>query len=134
MYLTFFDIFMMVKNKTRPFCTLATAVDVVVGADNKIRSVKLKQSDQTITHHSINLLYPLELAVTHQVRNKSKSNPTDNETSATEDQELDKVRSQAPAVAENTPSTSNKLDKDKPKRSAARACETKMARWCSQLQ
>jgi hypothetical protein len=37
----------------------------VLGHDNIIRSVRLKQGDGTIAHHSINNLYPLELSITH---------------------------------------------------------------------
>jgi len=52
-------------SKPRPYWLLRRVLDLVLGHDNIIRSVRLKQGDGTIAHHSINNLYPLELSITH---------------------------------------------------------------------
>ena len=56
-------------NKPRPFWLLGRVIDVIVGHDNKIRSVLLKRGDGQTCHHSICHLYPLELSITHSVSN-----------------------------------------------------------------
>jgi len=60
-------------NKPRPFWLLGRILDTVVGHDNIIRSVRLKQGDGTIAHHSIKNLYPLELSLTHNPKFKNIS-------------------------------------------------------------
>ena len=52
-------------NKPRPFWLLGKVLEVIVGHDNKIRSVKVKRGDGVIANHSICHLYPLELTITH---------------------------------------------------------------------
>ena len=52
-------------NKPRPFWLLGRVLELVVGHDNKVRSVKLKRGDGQIQHHSVKHLYPLELSLTH---------------------------------------------------------------------
>ena len=37
----------------------------MMGDDNKVRSVKIKRGDGSVQIHSIKLLYPLELSLTH---------------------------------------------------------------------
>jgi hypothetical protein len=51
--------------KPRPYWLLGRVLEVVMGGDNIIRSVKLRQGDGNILHHSISNLYPLELSITH---------------------------------------------------------------------
>ena len=66
---------MLVKlpNKPRPFWLLGRVLELVVGRDNKVRSVKLKRGDGQIQHHSIKHLYPLELSLTHSNIDSSSS-------------------------------------------------------------
>ena len=39
-----------------------------MGDDNKVRSVKVKRGNGSVQIHSIKLLYPLELSLTHAHR------------------------------------------------------------------
>ena len=59
-------------NKPRPFWLMGTVLDLVKGLDNKIRTVKVKQSNGTTEYHSICNLYPLELTITHKGRNQEQ--------------------------------------------------------------
>ena len=52
-------------NKARPFWNMGRILEIICGFDNKIRSVKLKQSNGRIEYHSICNLYPLELSQNH---------------------------------------------------------------------
>src|ERR1044072_7938671 len=52
--------------KPRPFWMSGRVLELIIGHDNKIHSVKVKQSNGQITHHSINNLYPLELSLSHE--------------------------------------------------------------------
>jgi hypothetical protein len=54
-----------VPNKTRPFWNLGRVMEIIIGYDNKIRSVLIKKSDGQLYHYSISHLYPLELSLTH---------------------------------------------------------------------
>ncbi|XP_068243599.1 uncharacterized protein [Palaemon carinicauda] len=45
-------------------------LELILGLDNNIRSVKLKQSNGAIEYHSICNLYPMELSVTHAIRDR----------------------------------------------------------------
>ena len=40
-------------------------LELIVGHDGAVRSVKLKRGDGKVVHHSISHLYPLELSLTH---------------------------------------------------------------------
>ena len=51
--------------KPRPFWLLGRVLEVIMGYDNKIRSVKLKLGSGQVSHYSVCHLYPLELAITH---------------------------------------------------------------------
>ena len=44
-------------NKARPFWMKGRVLELVVGFDNKIRSVKLTQGNRAIEYHSISNLY-----------------------------------------------------------------------------
>ena len=57
-----------IPNKTRPYWLLGRVLELIVGHDNAVRSVKLKRSDGQVVHPSINHLYPLELSITHAYR------------------------------------------------------------------
>ena len=57
-------------NKPRPFWMLGKVLEVIIGYDGKVRTVKLKQGNGSIEHHSIKNLYPLELSVTHQYNDR----------------------------------------------------------------
>ena len=61
------DDVVLVKNpaKSRPFWLLGRVLELIVGDDKKICSVKVKRSDGSVQVHSIKLLYPLELSLTH---------------------------------------------------------------------
>ena len=60
-------------NKPRPFWLLGCVLELVVGHDDKVRSVKLKRGDGQIQHHSIKHLCPLELSLTHSNIDSSSS-------------------------------------------------------------
>ena len=51
--------------KSRPFWLLGRVLEIIIGYDNNIRSVKVKQSNGQTVLHSISNLYPLELSITH---------------------------------------------------------------------
>ena len=57
----------LVKNpaKSRPFWLLGRVLELIVGDDKKIRTVKVKRGDGSVQVHSIKLLYPLERPLTH---------------------------------------------------------------------
>lgn len=62
-----------VPNRARPFWLLGHVLEIILGHDNKIRSVKLKRGDGVIAHHSIVHLYPLELSLTHHCSSSQDS-------------------------------------------------------------
>ena len=49
-------------NKPRPWWLLGRVLELVVGFDGKVRSVKLRRADGAVCHHSITHLYPLEVS------------------------------------------------------------------------
>lgn len=49
-------------NKSRPFWPLAMVTELINGTDGKVRSVKVRKSDNTLNVHSLKHLYPLELS------------------------------------------------------------------------
>ena len=61
-------------NKPRPFWMMGKVLELVIGFDGKIRSVKLKQGNGSIEYHSICNLYPMELSVTHAIRGNNNNN------------------------------------------------------------
>ena len=61
-------------NKPRPFWMMGKVLELIIGFDNKVRSVKLKQGNGSVEYHSISNLYPLELSVTHAIREVSGEN------------------------------------------------------------
>ena len=69
-------------NRSRPFWLLGRVLEVVIGFDDKIRSVKLKRGDGIIAHHSICHLYPLELSITHAVNGNNDNNPAESDSGA----------------------------------------------------
>ena len=60
-----------VPNKPRPYWLLGRVLELIVGHDNAVRSVKLKRGDRKVAHHSVNHLYPLQLTLTHTHRDDS---------------------------------------------------------------
>merc|ERR1711989_196233 len=52
-------------SKKRPAWHLGRILEVFPGDDGKIRSVRLQRADGNFAHHSLNHLYPMELALTH---------------------------------------------------------------------
>ena len=67
--------------KPRIFWQMGRIVETISGSDSNIRSVKLRKSDSSIAHHSINNLYPLELSITHPDRdNYETPSPKENAT------------------------------------------------------
>ncbi len=57
-------------NKPRPFWMLGKILEIIIGFDDKIRSVKLLQGNGQVVHHSIWHLYPLELSITLSGKNQ----------------------------------------------------------------
>ena len=49
-------------NKSRLICTLGKILELVMGYDNKVRSVKLRQGNGKIEYHSISNLYPFQIS------------------------------------------------------------------------
>jgi hypothetical protein len=68
-------------NKPRPYWLLGRVIAVILGHDSIIRSVKLKQGDGTIAHHTISNLYPLELSITHNPCFRDEEDVQDDEAS-----------------------------------------------------
>ena len=60
------DDVVLVKNpaKTRPFWLLWRVLELIMGDDNKVHSMKVKRNDRSVQIHSIKLLYPQELSLT----------------------------------------------------------------------
>ena len=58
-------------NKPRPFWMMGKVLELIIGFDGNVRSVKLKQGNGSVEYHSICNLYPLELSVTHAIRDDS---------------------------------------------------------------
>ena len=52
-------------DKKRPCWRFGRILELIPGDDGKVRSAKVKRADGEISHHSINHLYPMELALTH---------------------------------------------------------------------
>ena len=52
-------------DKKRLYWHLGRILELLPGSDGKVRSVRLKKGDGDIAHHSLNHLYPMELALTH---------------------------------------------------------------------
>ena len=50
-------------NKARTFSMTGRVLELILGFDNKVRSVKLKQGNGTIEYHSISNLYPMEISI-----------------------------------------------------------------------
>ena len=65
-------------NKPRPFWMMGKVLELVIRFDGKMRSVKLKQGNGSIEYHSICNLYPMELSVTHSIRDKNINNDDGN--------------------------------------------------------
>lgn len=55
-------------NKPRSFWLMVTVLQILKGMDNKVISVKIKQSNGAKEFHLISKLYPLELTISHSVR------------------------------------------------------------------
>ena len=58
---------------------MGKVLELIIGYDGKIRSVKLKQGNGSVEYHSINNLYPLELSVTHAVRDNEPREALEND-------------------------------------------------------
>ena len=67
--------------KTRPCWDLGRVMELIPGDDGKVRSVKLKRGDKTISTHSVKLLYPIELSLTHNHNTSINSDVLDNDDS-----------------------------------------------------
>ena len=57
-------------NKPRPYWLLGKVLELIIGSDSKVRTVKIKQGNGAIEYHSISNLYPLEVTVTHAGKNE----------------------------------------------------------------
>ena len=55
-------------NKPRPYWMMGKVIELIMGLDNKVRTVKVRQGNGAIEYHSICNLYPLEVSVTHSGR------------------------------------------------------------------
>ncbi|KAG1677791.1 MMS19 nucleotide excision repair [Nymphon striatum] len=67
-----------IPNKTRPYWLLGRVLRIVIGHDNRVRSVFLKRSDGRRAHHSIVHLYPLELKTLSQTSDEENNENTYN--------------------------------------------------------
>ena len=107
-------------DRPRPFWLLGLVLEIVMGCDNIIRSVKLKRGDGQICHHSICHLYPIELSLTHSVSidNLNLDNlPQDDVTN--ESDKTDQLNNDAPDNLDNT----DVSQPARPQRRAALACK-----------
>ena len=55
-------------NKPRPYWLMGKVLELIMGRDSKVRTVKIKQSNGVTEYHAISNLYPLEVSVTHAGR------------------------------------------------------------------
>ena len=58
-------ILVKITDKTRPFWLPGRVLELIVGDDIKIRSVRVRRGDGSVQIHSIKLLYLLELSLIH---------------------------------------------------------------------
>ena len=75
-------------NKSRPFWQMGRIIELIVGYDNKVRSVRLKRGDGQICHHSLKHLYPLELSLTHSGHKVNESDDPDRDQALVSDEDL----------------------------------------------
>ena len=64
-------------DKKRTCWRLGRVMKLFPGGDGKVRSASIKRADGEIAHHSVNHLYPLELALTHDYVVKSSDQSSD---------------------------------------------------------
>ncbi|XP_068224787.1 uncharacterized protein [Palaemon carinicauda] len=64
-------------NKARPFWMKGRVLELVLGFDNKVRTVKLKQGNGAIEYHSISNLYPMEISLS-QAETSTQTNVNGN--------------------------------------------------------
>ena len=123
-------------NKTRPYWLLGRVLELIVGHDGKVRSVKLKRGDGVIVHHSINHLYPMELSLTHNHRDTAGDNIDDVSEAIIEpaggdnDISVSGVNCPGPVFDQIADASHTGA---RPKRVAATACKDKMRKWCADL-
>ena len=124
-------------NKTRPYWLLGRVLELIVGHDNKVRSVKLKRGDGVTVHHSICHLYPMELSLTHNHRDGEIDNKDDEPISENSepvgagpspDEEMEESDINVPGQTAKNSDLGTR-----PKRAAAASCKTKMRKWCADL-
>ena len=84
-------------SKKRPAWHLGRILEVFPGDDGKIRSVRLQRADGNYAHHSLNHLYPMELALTHDHVAISPDN-SEGQVTVNSDIESNLVESQNPQV------------------------------------
>merc|ERR1711872_985411 len=84
-------------SKKRPAWHLGRILEVFPGDDGKIRSVRLQRADGNYAHHSLNHLYPMELALTHDHVAISPDN-SEGQVTVNSDIESNLVESQSPQV------------------------------------
>ena len=123
-------------NKARPYWLLDRVLELIVGHDGKIRSVKLKRDDGVIVHYSINHLYPMELSLTHNHRDTVGDNIDDVSEAVIElagdDNDISVSGVNCPdPVSDQIADVSN--TGAHPKRVAATACKDKMRKRCADL-
>lgn len=70
--------------RLRPFWLMVKVIDFIMDSDSNIRSMKLKQPNGAIVHHSISNLYPLELSITHEAKAPPNVNEVEDESSKTD--------------------------------------------------
>lgn len=51
--------------KTRPFWLLGRVLKLILGDDNKVQFGKVKKRDDSVQVHSVKVLYPVELSLSH---------------------------------------------------------------------
>ena len=89
-------------NKPRPFWMMGKVLELIIGYDGKVRSVKLKQGNGSVEHHSINNLYPLELSVTHAVNDNAAEHATSNNDIEASNVEPEEIIAATPDVMQAT--------------------------------
>ena len=124
-------------NKSRPYWLMGRVMELVVGHDNKVRSVKLKRGDGVVVHHSISHLYPLELSLTHNHRDAVNDNQDDTCVEVVDSESGESNLSNAKLInsdrVEPTQTVQGSDTGTQPKRAAAAACKTKICEWCADL-
>ena len=109
--------------KSRPFWQMGCVTRLMEGDDGRVRSVYVRKSGGAVNLYPINVLFPLELSITHTGDRRTESVPNTPPLPPPPEPEL--PRSAASPIP--GPSGVSK----RPKRASAAVAEERMQKWLS---